>query len=82
MPKWKNNATEFSVNVSYNEEKGSKVNMPIPVLEKLGKPEKIKFVIGKNNVIEVEADVREALREREKDIVETEKILAKRKKSR
>lgn len=55
MPKWKNNATEFSVNVSYNEEKGSKVNMPIPVLEKLGNPEKVTFVLDDAGKITVEA---------------------------
>ena len=82
MPKWKNNATEFSVNVNYNDQKGSSTRVPKPILEKLGNPEKITFVIGKNDRIEIEAFVEEALQEREKDIAETERLVAKRKRSR
>lgn len=80
MPKWKADAKEFSVSVTYNEEKGSQIRVPKPLLEKLGNPEKIKFVIGKNDKIEVEALIEQALEEREKDLAKTEKILSKRKK--
>jgi hypothetical protein len=55
MPKWKKDETDYSVNVSYNTEKGSKVNMPIPILEKLGNPEKITFVVDKSGKVIVEA---------------------------
>ncbi|MHB1909745.1 MAG: hypothetical protein ACYCQJ_12890 [Nitrososphaerales archaeon] len=57
MPKWKNNATEFSVNVNYNNEKGSSTRIPKPILEKIGNPEKIKFVIEKNGKIVLEPEV-------------------------
>ncbi len=45
MPKWSKDAKEFTVNVHYDEAKGSQIKMPKPILEKMGKPEKIKFII-------------------------------------
>ena len=79
MPKWKDDAREFSVSVTYNELKGSQIRVPKPILERLGNPEKIKFVIGRNDRIEVEPFIQKALSEREIDLAKTEKILAKRK---
>ncbi len=79
MPKWKDGAREFSVSVTYNELKGSQIRVPKPILERLGNPERIKFVIGRNDRIEVEPFIQEALSEREIDLAKTEKILAKRK---
>jgi len=45
MPKWKKDAKEFVVGVSYNERRGDQAYLPKPVVEVLGKPESIKFTI-------------------------------------
>jgi len=45
MPKWKKDAKEFAVSVSYNERRGDQVYLPKPIVDKLGSPEKIVFVI-------------------------------------
>jgi hypothetical protein len=45
VPKWKKNATEFEVAVNYNERRGYQSSIPKPVVEALGKPTAIKFVI-------------------------------------
>lgn len=53
MPKWKKGATEFTVGVSYSEEKGVQTRLPKPVVDILDRPEKITFKIrGKR--VEVE----------------------------
>ncbi len=54
MPKWKKDETEFSVSVS-NDGNGSNVcRIPKPVIEKLGNPDRIKFVLsGKKIVIDI-----------------------------
>jgi len=53
MPKWNKEAKEFEVSISYSEKKGSKINMPKPILELLGKPLKVKFIIsGKKILVE------------------------------
>ncbi|MCJ8306026.1 MAG: hypothetical protein HRU07_03165 [Nitrosopumilus sp.] len=52
MTKWKKGATEFEMNV-IDDRKGSRyVRIPKPLDEKLGNPEKIKFVI-KNDKISI-----------------------------
>jgi len=45
MPKWKKDATEFTVGVSYSEKKGVQTRIPKPVVEILGKPDKITFTV-------------------------------------
>jgi hypothetical protein len=50
MPKWSKDATEFEVNVHYNEEKGSQVRIPKPILQKMDNPDKVKFVIDGRTV--------------------------------
>lgn len=45
VPKWSKDAKEFEVNVHYNDEKGTQVRIPKPILEKMHRPEKVKFVI-------------------------------------
>ncbi len=55
MPKWKKDATEFTVGVSYSEEKGVQTRLPKPVAELLGNPSSITFVI-KGKRIEVKSD--------------------------
>ena len=55
MPKWQKNAKEFVVSINYNETRGTQCNIPKPVLEFLGNPEKLRFVItGKNVRIKTE----------------------------
>ena len=45
MPKWKKDAKEFVVSVTYHETRGIQTYLPRPIVEHLGKPESIKFVI-------------------------------------
>ncbi|MCL4518895.1 MAG: hypothetical protein M1587_06830 [Thaumarchaeota archaeon] len=54
MPKWKEGETEFTVSITYNERRGYQVNMPRPIVKKLGQPKKVKFSI-KGSKIEVSA---------------------------
>ena len=44
--KWKKDAKEFVVGVNYVERRGYASSIPRPVIEKLGKPDSIKFVIN------------------------------------
>jgi hypothetical protein len=46
MPKWKKDAKEFTVGVNYSDGRGYQSSIPIPVMEKLGKTDTIKFVIN------------------------------------
>lgn len=50
MPKWKQNETEFTVSVNYNEVRGYQSSIPKPIIDHLNNPKKITFVIDKNNV--------------------------------
>ncbi len=77
MPKWKEDAKEFSVSVTYNDEKGSQIRVPKPILEKLGNPKKIRFVIGKNDKIGVESLIEEAREESFKDAGKIERLKSK-----
>lgn len=53
MPKWKKDATEFTVGVSNSEGKGVQTRLPKPVFDVLDKPGRITFRIrGKR--VEVE----------------------------
>ncbi|MGI0069216.1 MAG: hypothetical protein ACREAN_03060 [Nitrosopumilaceae archaeon] len=54
MPKYKEGATEFTASVNYNEHRGYAATIPRPVIEFLGKPEKITYSI-KGKKVEVEA---------------------------
>jgi hypothetical protein len=53
MPKWKKDATEFEVSVTHHEHRGYQAYLPKPIMEILGDPETIKFVL-KGKKIEVE----------------------------
>jgi hypothetical protein len=53
MPKWKKDATEFEVGVSFNEVRGAQSSIPKPIWDILGNPDTIKFVL-KGKKIEVE----------------------------
>jgi len=52
MPKWSKDAKEFSVSVHYSDKKGSQIRVPKPILDRLGKPDKITFLV-KGNKIEI-----------------------------
>jgi hypothetical protein len=45
MPKWKKDETEFNTKVSYHEHRGYQCYVPRPIMEKLGKPVYIKFIV-------------------------------------
>lgn len=55
MPKWKKDETEFPVHVSYHEKRGYQAYVPRPIMEALGDPDFVKFVL-KGNKVEVKAD--------------------------
>ena len=50
MPKWKKGAKEFTVGVNYNDKRGYQSSIPKPVIDALGHPEKIKFIIDGKKV--------------------------------
>ena len=52
MPKWKKNATEFTVGVNHNETRGYQTSIPKPVAEILGKPKAITYLL-KGKKVEV-----------------------------
>lgn len=49
MPKWKKDAKEFEVGINYVEKRGYSSSIPKPVVELLGNPETIKFVINEED---------------------------------
>jgi len=55
MPKWKKGVTEFTVSVNYHEARGYQTSIPKPVIELLGEPESITFIIkgSKKKIIEL-----------------------------
>jgi hypothetical protein len=53
MPKWKKDATEFEVSVTHHEHRGYQAYPRKPIMEILGDPETIKFVL-KGKKIELE----------------------------
>ena len=50
MPKWNKDAKEFEVSIHYDNAKGSQIRIPKPILEKIGNPDKVKFIINGKNV--------------------------------
>jgi uncharacterized protein YcgL (UPF0745 family) len=53
MPKWKKDAKEFEVSINYVDKRGYSSSIPKPVVDILGSPETIKFIIleGDNSVL-------------------------------
>ena len=49
MPKWKRDAKEFTVHVNYSDGRGYQSSIPIPIIEKLGNPTSIKYVVNDDN---------------------------------
>jgi hypothetical protein len=58
MPKWKKDAKEFEVGVNFVERRGYSSSIPKPIMDLLGNPDSIKFVISKSNKIELVAGKR------------------------
>ena len=54
MPKWKKDATEFTVSVNYHPTRGILVFLPKPLAELLGNPKSVTFRV-KGKRIEVSA---------------------------
>ncbi len=50
MPKWKKDAKRFTVSVTYHETRGVQVYIPKPIIDKLGKPHKLTFIIKDTKV--------------------------------
>lgn len=45
MPKWKKDATEFTVSMSYHPTRGAQCIVPKPVVDALEEPKKVTFVL-------------------------------------
>lgn len=50
MPKWKKEAKEFTVGVNHNDRRGFQSSIPKPIMDILGNPDTIKFVIKDNKI--------------------------------
>ena len=50
MPKWKKDAKEFTVSVNFNENRGYQSSIPKPIIDALGDPDTITFVIQGKHV--------------------------------
>lgn len=46
MPKWRKDSTEFTVSVNYNENRGYQSSIPKPIMEALGQPDSITFMVN------------------------------------
>jgi hypothetical protein len=53
MPKWKKDETEFNVSVTYHQHRGYQAYIPKPIMEMLGNPKSIKFIIKGSKRIEL-----------------------------
>jgi hypothetical protein len=54
MPRWKKDQKEFTVSVTYHQHRGYQSYLPKPIMEMLGNPNTVKFII-KNKKVELEA---------------------------
>lgn len=50
MPKWKKGVKEFTVGVNYYDKRGYQSTIPKPIIDVLGNPEAIKFIIDGKKV--------------------------------
>ena len=50
MPKWKKDAKEFTVSVNFNETRGYQSSIPKPIMDILGDPEQVTFVINGDKI--------------------------------
>ena len=56
MPKWKKDATEFTVGVNYHPTRGAACTIPKPITELLGNPTSITFEVKGKRVDVKSAD--------------------------
>ncbi len=45
MPKWKKDAKEFTVGINFNKSRGYQSSIPKPIIDRLGDPKALKFII-------------------------------------
>ena len=50
MPKWKKDAKEFTVSVNYNEMRGYQSSLPKPVMDVLGDPKHVTFIVNEDSI--------------------------------
>lgn len=50
MPKWKKDAKEFTVSINHNDLRGYQSSIPKPIMEILGEPKTVTFVINGKNI--------------------------------
>jgi hypothetical protein len=50
MPKWKKDETVFDVNVNYHKTRGYQIYVPRPIMDVLGDPDVIDFVVNGKKV--------------------------------
>jgi hypothetical protein len=55
VPKWKKDEKEFRVGVTYHEHRGCQTYIPKPVIQLLGRPNTIKFIVKDNKRVEVKS---------------------------
>ena len=53
MGKWKKDAKEFAVGVNYVEDRGYSNSIPKPIMDKLGNPDSLKFIIRDDKTIQL-----------------------------
>jgi hypothetical protein len=66
LPKWKKDAKEFTVSVNFNEARGYQSSIPKPIIDVLGDPRKVKFVIDGKNIRIVPMDDDTIFKEKKK----------------
>ena len=54
VPKWKKGEKEFKVSITYHQRRGCQTYLPRPIVERLGNPKTIRFIVKKKG-IEVES---------------------------
>jgi hypothetical protein len=54
MPKWSKGARAFVVTLDCYKNRGCKAQVPRPIMEMLGQPKKLRYVV-KGNKVEIEA---------------------------
>ncbi len=51
LTRWKKDETEFTVSLNLDESRGAICIVPKPIVEKLGKPQRIKFVVKGDKIV-------------------------------
>ena len=56
LPKWKKDAKEFTVGINFNEARGYQSSIPKPIIDALGDPKSLKFIMNGNLIKIVSGD--------------------------